>query len=225
MSGGAEDAVGWARERLGVELSDSKLLERALTHKSLGAVNYERLEFLGDRVLGGIVAAWLYESFPDEPEGKLTRRFAKLVSRETCAAVARTLGIPQQVRLGVQARSDGGTNSENILGDVMEALIGAIWLDQGDAVARAFVRRCWESQLSFAGAAPKHPKSAVQEWAAAKGLRDPAYVLLRRSGPHHAPQFHVELTVAPHPPVEASGASKQEAETEAARLFLENVNG
>ncbi len=213
----------WARDRLGVTLTDGALLERALTHKSVGANNYERLEFLGDRVLGSIIAAWLYETFPAEPEGKLTRRFAKLVSRETCANVARQLGIPQQVLLGSQARSDGGTDSDNILGDVMEALIGAIWLDQGDRVATAFVRRAWQSQLSSDGQAPKHPKSAVQEWAAAKNLKDPVYALLKRSGPHHAPQFHVLLTVAPHPPVEATGTSKQDAETQAAQKFLETI--
>lgn len=219
------DAAVWAQDTLGVALADEKLLERALTHKSVGPANYERLEFLGDRVLGAIMAAWLYETFPAEPEGQLTRRFAKLVSRETCADVARALGIPQQVRLGTQARSDGGTNSDNILGDVMEALIGAIWLEQGDGVATDFVRRAWGNQLSSAGAAPKHPKSAVQEWAAAKNLRDPVYALVKKSGPHHAPSFHVALTVAPHPPVEATGYSKQDAETQAAQKFLETVSG
>jgi len=216
-------AADWARDTLAVTLRDPHLLERALTHKSAGTDNFERLEFLGDRVLGSSIAAWLYETFPAESEGKLTRRFAKLVSRETCATVARTLGIPQQVRLGAQARSDGGTESDNILGDVMEALIGAIWLDQGDRAASDFVRRAWASQLSSAGQAPKHPKSAVQEWAAAKNLKDPVYELLKRSGPHHAPQFHVALTVAPHAAVEATGNSKQDAETQAAQTFLEMI--
>ena len=221
----SSEAVMWARDTLGIQLADDRLLERALTHKSVGPNNYERLEFLGDRVLGVIMAAWLYETFPSEPEGQLMRRFATLVSGETCANVARTLGIPLHVRLGAQARSDGGTNSTNILGDVMEALIGAIWLDQGDAVAKDFVQRVWSDQLSSKGSAAKHPKSAVQEWAAAKNLKDPVYALVKKSGPHHAPSFHVELTVAPHPPVEATGSSKQDAETQAAQKFLETVNG
>ncbi len=210
----------WAREALGVEFRDPALLSRALTHKSIGPVNYERLEFLGDRVLGAAMAAWLFELFPTETEGQLTRRIAKLVSRDSCAQIARQLGVACHVRLGPQARSDGGHDSDNILGDVLEALIGAAFVEGGMDAVIAFVRAAWGPEVAAVTDAPKHPKSAVQEWAAAKALKGPVYRLLTRTGPHHNPRFRVELSVADLPPVEAEGASKQEAETLAAQVFL-----
>lgn len=215
----------WARQRLTVEFSDSSLLVRALTHKTLGADNYERLEFLGDRILGAIIALQLYRRFPAEPEGRLSRRMHRLVSRETCARIARGLGVEQQVRLNAQARSDGGTDSDNILGDAMEALIGAIFLDQGPEKTEQVVLRLWDPHFAEAGAESHHPKSAVQEWAAARGLAAPAYELLRRAGPHHNPRFTVRLSIAGEAAVEAEGGSKQEAETRAARVFLDRVAG
>lgn len=215
-----EIATSWAESALGFTFADTGLLSSALTHKSAGADNYERLEFLGDRVLGLVVAEWLVAAFPAEPEGKLTRRFHQLVSRESCAGVARRIGVPEIVQLGAQARADGGANSDNILGDVMEALIGAIYLDQGLEAARTLIRRLWDDAGS-AAEAPKHPKMRLQEWAAAKNLKPPVYLLTGRTGPHHNPRFHVELAIAPYPPVTAEGGSKQDAETQAARAFLE----
>jgi ribonuclease III len=217
--------LAWAEATLGHRFADAALVERALTHKSLGADNYERLEFLGDRILGAVIASWLFDRHTSESEGQLTRRFATLVSRETCAQVARALGVPAHVRLGSQARADGGTDSDNILGDVVEALIGALYVDGGVAPAEAFIQRAWQSRVGSAERVLKHPKSSLQEWAAAHGARDPVYELVRRFGPHHAPRFRVKLTVDPHPAVEAEGASKQEAETEAARSLLEVVGG
>ena len=117
------------------------MFERALTHSSLGRDSYERLEFLGDRVLGLVVGRWLYERFPAEPEGQLSRRYNALVARETCAEVGRELGLPPLIQLGKQARDDGASNSDNVVGDVVEALIGALLLDGGLDVADAFVRR------------------------------------------------------------------------------------
>ena len=213
-------ATSWATTALGLDFANPALLVSALTHKSAGADNYERLEFLGDRVLGLVVSEWLVAAFPAEPEGKLTRRFHQLVSRESCATVARRIGVAQVVQLGAQARSDGGSNSDNILGDVMEAIIGAIYLDQGLEAARTLIRRLWDDATS-AAEAPKHPKVQLQEWAAAKSLKPPAYSLKGRTGPHHNPRFHVELAIAPFPPVVAEGGSKQDAETQAARAFLE----
>jgi ribonuclease-3 len=213
-------ARDWAESALGHAFADPALLRRALTHRSLGGENYERLEFLGDRVLGRVMAAWLFDAHPDEPEGRLNQRMSRLVSRETCAAVARRLGVPAHLRLGVQAKSDGGFDSDNILGDAMEALIGAIWLEAGDAATEALVRRMWAPLFDAADAPAKHPKSALQEWAAARMLPEPVYEMLKRSGPHHQPRFRVRLSVGGLGPVEAVGASKQEAETEAARRFL-----
>ena len=212
--------IDWARKALDFTFSNPALLTSAVTHKSAGADNYERLEFLGDRILGLVVAEWLIAAFPAEPEGKLTRRFHQLVSRESCAAVARRVGVPQIVQLGAQARADGGANSDNILGDVMEAIVGAIYLDQGLEAARTLIRRLWDD-AGTASEAPKHPKMRLQEWAAAKNLKPPVYELKGRTGPHHNPRFHVELAVAPYPPVLAEGGSKQDAETQAARAFLE----
>jgi ribonuclease-3 len=189
----------------------------------MGTSNNERLEFLGDRVLGLAIAEHLYRAHPTEPEGQLNRRFQLLVSRETCAAVARDLDVPAHVRLQAQARADGGLDSDNILGDTLEAIIGAIFLDAGPAAATAFVLRAFASRLGLTAAVLKHPKSALQEWALARSWPSPAYELVKRTGPHHAPRFRVRLTVGDLAPVEAQGGSKQEAETEAARLFLESV--
>ncbi len=210
---------------LGHAFADEGLLLRALTHRSIGPDNFERLEFLGDRVLGLVIAEHLFRAFPGEPEGGLTRRFHHLVSRETCAAVARSLGVPGRVRLNQQARSDGGADSDNILGDVMEALIGAVHADAGHAAAEALVLRAWAPRLGCCVESVKHPKSALQEWALARNLRPPVYETIRRSGPHHAPRFEVRLTVGDLPCIEASGGSKQEAETRAAELFLGRLSG
>ena len=216
-----DPATVWAEAELGGPFNNTALLNSALTHKSVGADNYERLEFLGDRILGAVIADWLYQDFPGEPEGKLTRRFHQLVSREICARVARAIGVPQVVKLGQQARADGGANSDNILGDVMEALIGAVYLDRGVEPARAMIHSLWVSEVSSAAEAPKHPKMRLQEWAAAQNLKTPVYTLLGRSGPHHSPRFRVELAIAGLSPVEAEGNSKQDAETAAAKAFLE----
>ncbi len=216
-----EGCESWAARALGWEGADVALLHRALTHKSVGPDNYERLEFLGDRVLGAVIADWVFTAFPNEPEGKLTRRFHQLVSREICARVARRVGVPAVVKLGQQARADGGSDSDNILGDVMEALIGAVYLDRGMAAASSMIRSLWDAEVSSTAEAPKHPKMRLQEWAAAHSHKAPVYALLGRTGPHHSPRFRVELSIAGLPSVVAEGSSKQDAETAAARTFLE----
>jgi ribonuclease-3 len=213
----------WLAETLGRAAADQALFERALTHSSQSEENYERLEFLGDRVLGLVVATWLYEVFPDEPEGKLSRRFNALVARETCGEVARELGIGARLRLGKQARDDGASDSDNVLGDVVEALIGALYLDGGLAAADAFIRRAWADRVSSRDRAPKHPKSTLQEWAAANDRKPPEYRLAGRTGPHHAPRFVVEVTIRGVGEASAEGASKQEAETAAAAKLLEQL--
>lgn len=203
--------------------SDARLFERALTHGSHSGETYERLEFLGDRVLGLVVAAWLYERFPSEPEGKMSRRYNVLVARETCAEVGRALDLPKHIRLGKQAREDQAGMSDNVVGDVVEALIGALFLDAGLPVAEAFVRRNWSPFLDGQQLAPMHPKSGLQEVAAARNLGVPLYELVSRFGPHHAPRFKVKVSLARHGEAEAEGASKQEAETAAAAALLENL--
>ena len=158
--------------------------------------NYERLEFLGDRVLGLAIADWLYELFPDEPEGKLSRRLNVLVSRDDLRRGRRARSaLAAQMRLGKQARDDGAFDSDNVLGDVVEALIGALCLDAGlrGGAQRSSARAWGDAGRAPATSAPKHPKSALQEWAAANNRKPPVYELVGRSGPHHAPTFVVEV--------------------------------
>ena len=216
-----DDPARWVGTALGHPPRDPALFRRALTHSSVGGDDYERLEFLGDRVLGLVMATWLFEHFPKEPEGRLSRRLNALVTGEVCAAVGREIGVPAMLRLGKQARDDGAVDSDNVLGDVVEALIGALYLEGGIAAATAFVRHAWGDRVSAADEAPKHPKSAIQEWAAAKNKKPPTYLLVSRTGPHHAPRFVVEASVPGGGSAQAEGATKQEAETAAAARLLD----
>ncbi|QDP18893.1 ribonuclease III [Sphingomonas xanthus] len=211
-------------EALGGAPSQPALFERALTHGSAGKDTYERLEFLGDRVLGLVVAAWLYERFPSEPEGKMSRRYNALVARETCAEVGRVLGLPPFIRLGKQAREDNASMSDNVVGDVVEASLGALFLEGGLAPADTFIRKYWSPFLEGQQRAPVHPKSALQELAAERRLGVPNYEMLARFGPHHAPRFRVKVDLGRHGEAEAEGASKQEAETAAAAALLEKLS-
>lgn len=210
----------WLTQALGIEPGDLTLYERALTHGSYGPATYERLEFLGDRVLGLVMAGWLYENFADDAEGKLSFRFNSLVAGVTCAAVGRSIGIAPYIRLGKQARDDGAFDSDNIIGDAVEALIGALYLDHGIDAAHAFIRRHWQALLSSQDSAPRHPKSELQEWAAAHGRKAPAYSVTDRSGPHHSPRFTVSVSLGSAGEASAEGGSKQEAETAAAAALL-----
>ena len=210
----------WLAETFGRAPRDATAFERALTHGSQAAANYERLEFLGDRVLGLIMAEWLWALFPDEPEGQLSKRFNALVTGPVCAEIARGIGVRPHLRLGKQARDDGASESDNVLGDVMEALIGAWYLDAGLDAARTFVRAAWGDRVAAGAKAPQHPKSQLQEWAAANNRRAPEYSVSDRSGPHHAPRFTVTVTVGKLASASATGANKQEAETAAAKALL-----
>jgi ribonuclease-3 len=169
------------------------------------------------------MARALYERHPSEPEGYLSRRYNVLVARETCADVGRELGIPKLVRLGKQAREDGATQSENVLGDVVEALIGALLLDGGLEAAERFIRDIWEPHLAEQRKAPQHPKSALQELAAEKGYKAPAYEVVARTGAHHAPKFTIRVSVPRLGEATAEGTSKQEAETAAAEALLSQL--
>jgi ribonuclease-3 len=219
----SEDLAAFVANQLGHKAKSLSLFEQALTHSSSRSDNYERLEFLGDRVLGLVIAHWLFERFPDEPEGKLSRRFNTLVARETCGEVGREIGLPALVRLGKQARADGANLSDNVLGDVVEALIGAIFLEGGIDAARGFIMRVWEPLIEAQGGAPKHPKSALQELTASRNLPNPDYEVVRRTGAHHAPRFTVRVSIRTLGEAEAEGASKQEAETEAAKALLSKL--
>ena len=207
-------------ELIGPAPKDEALWLEALTHGSTGAVrNYERLEFLGDRVLGLVIAEWLHERGTGD-EGKLSQRLNALVARTMCAAIARQIGLGEHIVLGKQARDDGGLDSDNILGDVTEALIGVTFLTHGYDAARALVRQLWADAVEGRAGQRKHPKSALQEWAAGNRRKTPQYRLLDRSGPDHAARFTVLVSVNGVGEAEAAGSSKQEAETLAAEAFM-----
>ena len=210
----------FVRHALGHEPRDPNLFEMALTHSSVGGDTYERLEFLGDRVLGLVVARALYDRYPNEPEGKLSRRYNALVARETCAEVGRAIGLPPLIRLGRQAREDSANQSDNVIGDVVESLIGALLLDGGIEAAESFILEAWADLLAEQTRAPQHPKSALQELAAARGCRAPEYSQVSRTGPHHQPRLTVKVEVRGLGEATAEGSSKQEAETEAATALL-----
>jgi ribonuclease-3 len=220
MSG---DVAAFVLDKLGHEANDAALFERALSHSSLGRDSYERLEFLGDRVLGLVIASALYQRNPGEPEGLMSRRYNAPVARETCAEVGRELGLPRLIRVGKQAREDRASDSDNVIGDVVEALIGALFVDSGLEAAQRFVLAAWARFLDGQARAPEHPKSALQELAAARGRTTPVYELVSRTGAHHSPLFTVRVTVPRLGEAEAQGSSKQEAETAAASALLDQL--
>jgi ribonuclease-3 len=213
----------WIAGQLGHEPKELCLFERALTHPSFGRQHYQRLEFLGDRVLGLVIAEWLEERFPRDPEGQLSHRLTSLVSRTTCAEVGVAMEVPVVMRLGKQAREDGAARSDNVVGDVVEALIAALYLDGGLEAARAFIRKAWEPHLAQLTEAPRHPKSVLHELAEARRRRNPVYEVVKSSGPSHAPTFTVKVSIGSLGEAEGVGSSKQEAETAAAVALLEKL--
>ena len=219
-------------KKLGHEFRVPRLLEDALTHPSLagarqrkkGAMPYERMEFLGDRVLGLIVAEWLYENFPNANEGEMAKRHAALVNRDALRVVALEIGLGQFVRLarGEEAGADGGRKNLATLPDAMEAVIGALYLDGGYIAARVFIRQYWQREIAVSET-PADPKTTLQEWAQGQGLPLPTYRVIEHSGPAHAPKFLIEASVKGHAPVQAEGDSKRAAQKEAATKLLELV--
>lgn len=215
-----DETLAFVARILGQAPRDPALWREALTHGSTGEPrNYERLEFLGDRVLGLVIAEWLHERGTGN-EGKLSQRLNALVSRDMNAAIARQIGLGAHIRLGKQARDDGGADSDNILGDVLEALLGASFLTCGFEATRALVRRLWGDAVDGKVGQSKHPKSALQEWAAGNRRKMPHYRLVERTGPDHAARFRVSVEIYGVGEAEAEGSSKQEAETAAAEEFI-----
>lgn len=212
-------------EALGHEFARPELLSEALTHPSARARRgarrgYERLEFLGDRVLGLIIAELLWLRFPDEAEGALTRRHTGLVRRETLTEVARKIDLGRHILLSSGEEAAGARANPSVLADVCEAVIAALYLDGGLATAQRFVERWWEPQLAKLGAPPHDPKTALQEWAQARGRALPVYRTVATEGPAHRRTFTVTVTVSGLPPATASGSSKRAAEAAAAAAAL-----
>ncbi|MCF8496151.1 MAG: ribonuclease III [Alphaproteobacteria bacterium] len=209
---------------IGHQFRNPALLETALTHSSTGMeANYERLEFLGDRVVGLIVAEMLYRHFPAEAEGDLAKRLAALVQGKFLALIAVSINLQSFVILSDAERTTGGADNENILSDVFEALVGALYLDGGFKPCQTFVEQLWAEHLHTMITPPQHPKTTLQEWAQAQGLPLPLYEIAAQEGPDHAPLFRIRLRVQGHPEILAEGPSRQAAERQAARNFLERL--
>lgn len=208
---------------LGYRFKDDDLLNEALTHASAvggGRATYQRLEFLGDRVLGLVIADILYDAHAEADEGELSRRLAALVRRETCADVARDIGLGAHIRLGEGEAQTGGRRKDAILGDVCEAIIGAIYLDGGLGPSREFIERAWADRMHEESPRLKDAKTSLQEWAHTQGHGQPVYRLLGRTGPDHAPKFTISVTLSDLDPAEATGSSKRIAEQAAAEAVL-----
>jgi len=216
--------IGPLETSIGHKFANRDLAILALTHVS-GAggrrENYQRLEFLGDRVLGLVVADMLYESFPAAEEGELSRRLAGLVRRESCAEVALEWGVEAHVRLGDGERQAATSNKTAILSDVCESIIGAVFLDAGYSAARSVIAAAFEPRMRAPRRPLRDPKTALQEWAQGRGLDGPLYREIARAGPHHAPEFTISVVVSGFAPAEAKGASKRGAEQAAAQSFID----
>ena len=227
------EAVRALTAKLGHGFRDAGLLELALTHASVGEgavrdargrpfMDNQRLEFLGDRVLGLLVADRLMRDYPDADEGQMSSRLHGLVDKAACARAAEALGVGDAMRLSPGEAKQGGRRREGVLGDAMEAILAAVWLDGGIDAARNVFDRAWAAELA---APPKravsNPKSALQEWALGQGRALPTYRIVERTGSDHAPTFTVEASVEGYPPLTAQGRSRQDAEKSAAIGLLQ----
>ncbi len=226
------EAVAALARKLGHDFRDPSLLEQALTHASVGEgaehdargrpfLDNQRMEFLGDRVLGLLVADRLMRAFPKANEGEMSSMLHSLVDKAACARAAEALGVGDAMRLSPGEAKQGGRRREGALGDAMEAILAAVWLDGGIDAARTVFEHAWETELA---APPQksvaNPKSALQEWALGQGRALPVYRIVQRTGSDHAPTFIVEVAVQAAEPLTAQGRSRQEAEKAAAAAML-----
>ncbi|MDA9543647.1 MULTISPECIES: ribonuclease III [Bradyrhizobium] len=213
--------------RIGHSFADPNMLMQAITHVSAlksgrkRGDSYQRLEFLGDHVLGLVVSDMLYHAFPNADEGELSKRLAELVRKESCADVAKSLGLVDDIKLGSVGSSADARLRKSILGDICEAVIGAIYLDGGHAAAAEFVKRNWTERMHKPRRPLRDPKTVLQEWAQGKGLPTPVYREVERTGPHHDPQFRVAVDLPGLAPAEGIGGSKRAAEKVAASVMIE----
>jgi len=218
--------TGAFEDRIGYRFKDAALLEQALTHISAltGARNragsYQRLEFLGDHVLGLIVSDMLFRAFPKADEGEMSRRLADLVRKEACADVARSIDLGSAIRLGASESNAGGRGRAAILADVCEALIGAVFIDGGYPAAAELIERLWEARMRTPARPLRDAKTVLQEWAQARGLPTPNYREVERKGPDHDPVFRVTVELPDRATAEGLGRSKRAAEQAAAAAML-----
>ncbi|MEO9969334.1 MAG: ribonuclease III [Hyphomonadaceae bacterium] len=225
----SNDALDALQTKLDHHFKSRQLLDNAMTHPSAltsgdnGRHSNQRLEFLGDRVLGLVIAERLYERRPSEREGGLAPRLNRLVNKSACAEAARRMRLGEYLILGQSERDSGGADKESILGDLCEAVIAALYLDGGLKVARRFIERAWAEQFANPKARVKDTKSLLQEWAQKHGFALPLYETLGRSGPDHAPSFEVRVAVGPDYTETGKGPSKQDAERAAATALYNRL--
>lgn len=220
-----EKAITFIKQHVGHHFKDASLLERALTHSSLsskgnGVRDLERLEFLGDRVLGLLVAEALWRGFPEMEEGDLAPRLNALVRKETCAKAAKSFQLDQLMRMSPYEEEAGGREKKAILGDVCEAFLGALYIDGGLEAARLAFDHFWSPNLEKLASRYRDAKTALQEWSQERKLGVPQYKELERDGPAHQPSFTVEVSLTGFKSLKASGSSKRKAQMKAATEFL-----
>jgi ribonuclease-3 len=229
----AKAATAALEARIGHKFASAALLITALTHVSAlkssrkRGDSYQRLEFLGDHVLGLIVSDMLYRAFPNADEGELSKRLADLVRKESCADVAKSLGLVDDIKLGAVGAGAGARLRKSVLGDICEAVIGAVFLDGGYTAAAQFVERNWTERMHVLRRPLRDPKTMLQEWAQGKGLPTPVYREIERTGPHHDPQFRIAVELPGLAIAEGTGGSKRAAEKAAASAMIarEGVGG
>jgi len=208
---------------LGHRFADPAMLEQAVTHASATSPSRsdnQRLEFLGDRVLGLIIAEALLEAYPGEAEGALAPRFNALVQRDTLTEIAVEIGLGEFLRLGRSEATSGGRKKKAILADAMEAVIAAMFLDGGMAVARRFIVARWQARINAPDTAPMDAKTRLQEWAQGRGMATPIYAVTARAGPDHAPRFSIGVTLETGETADGAATSKKQAEQRAAAALL-----
>ena len=218
------DKIQKLEEKIGYVFNDKHWLERALTHSSTNdSFNYQRLEFLGDRVLGLVIADALFDKFKKENEGGLAKRHTALVQGRMCAQIGQNIDLGNFIIFSESERQSGGQKNDNIIADVMESLLGAIYIDGGFENVKKIILSLWGDNLLTLQTAPQDPKTELQEWAQARALALPDYQVADRKGPDHAPVFIIQLKVEGQADVKAEGASRRQAEKKAARLMLRQV--
>ncbi len=216
-------AAKWLETRLGHKFTNLDRLQTALTHASARAVeteDYQRLEFLGDRVLGVVVAEMLFDMFPDANEGELSLRLNALVNAVACADIGAEIGLDDFIQTGSDIKSIKGRKGANLRADVMEALIAAVYLEGGLDSVRPIIGKYWKPRAIDAGAARRDPKTELQEWAHRRGAGSPLYTVESREGPDHEPIFTVSVAIAGFEPGQGEGRSKRAAEQSAAEAVL-----
>ena len=225
----SDQALAAVQERLGHAFKNRVLIDTAMTHSSAlasrdsGRHSNQRLEFLGDRVLGLVICERLYERRPGEREGALAPRLNRLVNKAACAEAARAMALGDYLILGQSERESGGADKDGILGDLCEAVIAALYLDGGLTVARRFIERAWSEQFANPKTRVKDAKSLLQEWAQAHGFDLPEYKVQGRTGPDHSPLFKVVVRVGPDEMETGEGPSKQDAERAAAKALFNRL--